>query len=91
MGLVGLLAEAGGGGIDTTLIDVVNKGGAVALLVLFVIAIVRKWLVPGWVYREGAQREQEWRQLAIGNLDQARQAVNLGEVVASHLSGREKG
>lgn len=60
------------------LLTLIDKGGSVAVLVAVLFAIVtRRWLVPAWAYRELAEREAEWKRIALTGTSAAKVAVEL--------------
>jgi hypothetical protein len=48
----------------TDVIDLASRGGVVAFLILGLLAIVRKWVVPGWAYDEIRTDRDQWRKMA---------------------------
>lgn len=44
------------------LFDTIGVGG---LMAFGAFAVHRRWLVPGWVYRECEEREREWHDVAV--------------------------
>lgn len=72
--------------VQEALGDITIIGFLISLLVLTVIALIRKWVVVGWTYKETEKRlrqtEERLRlmeQLAWRGTEQARQGVDMAE------------
>jgi hypothetical protein len=57
------------------LLDFLQKGGVLGLLVLIVLSGARGWWVFSWQYRDLKQDRDDWKQLALS-------ATRTGEKVA---------
>ena len=63
----------------TDLLAIIDKGGAIAALVIILVAIMRGWLVPGHVYRDCISDRDFWREAALTTTNAAERAVGLAE------------
>jgi hypothetical protein len=66
----------------TSILDFINSGGIVALLLLFILACHRKWLVFGWQYREKVDELKETRASQAHWQNIALRSTNLVETLA---------
>jgi len=62
-----------------TLWDVLNGGGVPALLFLVIWAIIKQWIVPGWLYVQKVQECDRWQQLALTNTGLLDRSLTLAE------------
>lgn len=49
----------------TTIQDFIQWGGVVGLLLLFVFALSKKWVVMGWQYKAIEESNVRWMELAL--------------------------
>jgi len=56
-------------------LDLISKGGVVALLLIIVVGGVKKIWVFGWIYSELQADRDRWMNLAMENLHLAKQAT----------------
>ena len=63
----------------TALYELVNKGGVGALLLIIVVAGIKRYWVPGWLYRQILKERDEWKQLALRGSSLATRIINEKE------------
>ena len=63
----------------TALYELINKGGVVALLLIIVVAGIKRYWVPGWLYRQILKERDEWKQLALRGSSLATRIINEKE------------
>lgn len=63
------------------LLQIVNTGGVVALLMLIVVGIQRGWYVPSRYYDDIVKDRNEWKELALTGTRAAERAVTVVERV----------
>lgn len=63
-------------------LDLLDKGGTVAILVLIIFGGAKGWYVPGWIYKRQEKELDEMKQLARSGTDLAEKSTNLGTVFA---------
>ncbi len=65
--------------MPTSLLEFLNTGGVVALLLLVIITGWREDWVWGNLYRKKERECTAWRELAMSNLTTASEAISLAE------------
>lgn len=65
-----------------TITNIVQSGGVVGLLVLFMVGLVKRWWVVGWAYDDCRRERDEWKELALTGTRAAERAVDLAREVA---------
>ena len=63
----------------TALYELINKGGVGALLLIIVVAGIKRCWVPGWLYRQILKERDEWKQLALRGSSLATRIINEKE------------
>lgn len=66
----------------TSWVDLLDKGGTVAILVLIIFGGARGWYVPGWLYKQLNKELEEMKGLARSGTDLAERSANLGTLLA---------
>jgi len=61
------------------LLELLNAGGVLAALLMFVIGIFRRWIIPGWLYEQEVKRGDYWQALAMRAAPVGRDAVAVAE------------
>lgn len=61
------------------LLKAVSDAGVIGLLVVFVVGIVRRWWVPGWLYREKEAECNVWKELALQGTRLTGAAIKVAE------------
>lgn len=61
------------------ILQVINTGGVVALLVLIVFTIQRGWYVPSRYFDDLKKDRDEWKELALTGIRAAERAVGVAE------------
>jgi uncharacterized ion transporter superfamily protein YfcC len=51
--------------------------GAIAVLLLLVMAMVRQWLVPGGQYKQVIKERDEWKAIALRGLSKGEELVKI--------------
>ena len=67
----------------TNLVQLLDKGGTLALLLIIIVGGYRKWWVFGWAYRDKADETRYWRDIAL-------RALNVGEAAVSRDDARHR-
>jgi hypothetical protein len=63
------------------LLDLVNKGGVLLLLLLIPVGGHYRWYVFGWAYSEKCRECEQWRAIALRGLD-------VGQTLAGRIVER---
>ena len=61
--------------LNPELLGALSDLGAVAMLLLILIAGARGWWVFGWHYREVARERDAWREIALSTTNLAERAI----------------
>ena len=61
------------------ILNFVDKGGTIGLLVVILIGGMRAWWVWGWLYREVVEEKNEWKDIALRGIISAEEAVDIVE------------
>lgn len=48
-----------------TLYDILQSGGVIAVLLIFVVGGMKRWWVWGWQYRQIEEQNAKWMELAL--------------------------
>lgn len=73
-------------------LQAVQTGGAIAVLLLATIGFLRGWIVPKWVFDAEAKRGEEWKTLSRDGIDAIKQAIEVVERMEGRRRDRtEKG
>ena len=67
----------------TNLVQLLDKGGTLALLLIIIVGGYRKWWVFGWLYRDKDDEARYWRDIAL-------RALNVGEAAVSRDDARHR-
>lgn len=59
----------------TTLYNLIQLGGVVAVLLIVIFGFMKKWWVPGWQYKAMEESNAKWMELAL-------RSANLSESLA---------
>lgn len=68
------------------LMQAIQAGGALAVLVIGVFAFLKGWIVPKWVYDSKVLESDEWKNLSKDGITAIRTAVEVVE----RMEGRER-
>lgn len=57
------------------ILDLANKLTVGAALLVAVIGVLRRWWVPGWLYRDVVRDRDEWKAIAMRSAHLAERAI----------------
>lgn len=72
-------------------LNLLNRGGVIALLSFNLWAFVRGWVVPKWVHDDVREDRDSWRQTALVATDNADRSLLEAERHYSELSKHRSG
>ena len=67
----------------TSLVELLDKGGTLALLLIIIVGGYRKWWVFGWAYRDKFDEAARWQDIAL-------RALNVGEAAVQRDDARHR-
>jgi hypothetical protein len=72
--------------VDTgSVVDLVQSGGMVTLLIVILLGGVKKWWVVGWQYQREVDRADKWERLALEGTDLAERGTETAHQIAQAL------
>ena len=70
----------------SSIFDYVQWGGIIGLLLLFIVALQRKWIVMGWQYKAVEESNVKWMELALRSTNLAESLDDLRKKNPTGLS-----
>jgi hypothetical protein len=59
------------------IVELLNKGGVIAILVIVIVALIKPYVVPIWMYRDMERDRDYWRDAATTGTNAADKATDL--------------
>lgn len=60
-------------------LDFLNRGGMLALLIVILVGGHRKWWTFGWIYQEKAREAEEWKERAWRSANTTDKALDVAQ------------